>query len=726
MKFASRPCGKALLTAGLILAPCALQAQGTAFSYQGRLNSGGQPANGGFDMAFALYNAATNGTRIGAAVTNLATGVTNGLFTVTLDFSSAPLNGQPLWIQIAVSPAGANSFTTLSPLQPLTSIPYAVQSLNAGTAANVTGPIALWQLPGTVLTNGATNASITGTFTGNGAGLTNVSLQPLTIAGTTAQAAPNTSYVVTNDMLTTVGLPTNANVGDIIRITGTGAGGWLAIGDIDGTIYLPETGWTLTSAPAEIWQSVASSSDGTHLVAAVGFNEGGIYTSTNSGLTWAQTSAPAEEWKSVASSPDGNHLVAVNSSTSDGSIYTSVDGGATWALTSAPSNNWNSVASSSGGTYLVAVVNHGGIYISIDSGATWTQTSAPSNSWTSVASSSDGTHLVALAGSGGIYTSINRGATWSQSSVPTRDWFSVASSFNGTHLVAAAIGNGIYISTDSGATWARTSAPTLVWRSVASSSDGTRLAGVTFGGGVYTSIDGGTTWALTTAPFENWNSVASSSDGSQLVAVFQNGGIYVNGLQRLPQVAGASQEFQYAGNGEWKTVTMTFPANPTFSGTVAADSFSGDGSGLTNINIVAANLSGTILQTNLGATNSFIPTIGNGASNFITTTDVGYYAKTGNLVYFEIIVTWTSTSGVNSGTLKVSLPFTVQSERPAFNIGLASGISVPGQLTATASAGASALTFLSNPNNGSAPVNVTIANCSNSGQVQITGTYRWQ
>ena len=37
---------------------------------------------------------------------------------------------------------------------------------------------------------------------------------------------------------------------------------------------------------------------------------GGIYTSSNSGTTWTQTSAPSHDWVSVASSSDGSKLVA--------------------------------------------------------------------------------------------------------------------------------------------------------------------------------------------------------------------------------------------------------------------------------------------------------------------------------------------------------------------------------------------------------------------------------
>src|SRR5438445_7213916 len=52
--------------------------------------------------------------------------------------------------------------------------------------------------------------------------------------------------------------------------------------------------WTPTSAPSRNWTWVASSADGSKLVAVAYTN--GIYTSTDSGATWKETSAPAEPW----------------------------------------------------------------------------------------------------------------------------------------------------------------------------------------------------------------------------------------------------------------------------------------------------------------------------------------------------------------------------------------------------------------------------------------------
>jgi hypothetical protein len=52
-------------------------AQGTAFSYQGRLNESGAPANGNYDFA---YNDPQSGSQVGATETNSAVTVTNGFF----------------------------------------------------------------------------------------------------------------------------------------------------------------------------------------------------------------------------------------------------------------------------------------------------------------------------------------------------------------------------------------------------------------------------------------------------------------------------------------------------------------------------------------------------------------------------------------------------------------------------------------------------------------------
>lgn len=162
-------------------------AQGTAFTYQGRLNSNGAPANGSYDVAFTLFATNTTGSAIAGPVTNPAVAVSNGLFTTIVDFGNA-YTGESNWLEIAVSTNGANAFNTLTPRQQLTPVPYAIFAATAsnldGTlpATQISGPIGSANLSGTygnalTLSNAANN--FTGSFSGNGAGVSNVNATAL-------------------------------------------------------------------------------------------------------------------------------------------------------------------------------------------------------------------------------------------------------------------------------------------------------------------------------------------------------------------------------------------------------------------------------------------------------------------------------------------------------------------------------------------------------------------
>lgn len=103
------------------------QAVGTALTYQGRLTDDGSPANGEYDFRFTLYDAATAGTQVGSMVSKENTTVTDGLFTVELDFGSDVFTGEARYLEIGVRPGDSGGiFTTLSPRQALTPAPYAL------------------------------------------------------------------------------------------------------------------------------------------------------------------------------------------------------------------------------------------------------------------------------------------------------------------------------------------------------------------------------------------------------------------------------------------------------------------------------------------------------------------------------------------------------------------------------------------------------------------------
>ena len=259
-----------------------------------------------------------------------------------------------------------------------------------------------------------------------------------------------------------------------------------------------------------------------------------------SAQTWTQTSAPSNYWNSIASSADGSKLVAAAGPPNggDGLIYISTNSGVDWMQTSAPTDSWSSVASSADGTKLVAAASGDLIYISTNSGFAWTATSAPSNSWATVASSADGSKLVAAANGDLIYFSTNSGADWMPANTAVASWEAVACSADGTKAIAAN-GNQVWISKDSGATWTQTDLPSQNWSSVCSSADGNKFAGVgisttiTFPsggtistyGGFGVSTNSGVNWIINTN--FNANLITSSADGNKLIAG-NGGGIYTS------------------------------------------------------------------------------------------------------------------------------------------------------------------------------------------------------
>jgi len=208
MVVASR-CGLAILAtlaAGLAVAPRAA-AQGTAFTYQGRLDDGGAPANGSYDLQFILYNASAGGSQAGPILTNSATEVSNGLFTVALDFGAGLFTGSKYWLDISVRTNGGGSFTELSPRQELTPAPYAIFA--EGTS-NVLGVVPSGGLSGVysgAVTFNNGSDSFSGSFTGNGGGVSNVNALTLNGLGagnfwqTTGNAGttPGVNFVGTTD-----------------------------------------------------------------------------------------------------------------------------------------------------------------------------------------------------------------------------------------------------------------------------------------------------------------------------------------------------------------------------------------------------------------------------------------------------------------------------------------------------------------------------------------------
>jgi len=112
---------------------------GTEFTYQGRLEFEGELADGVFDLRFVLYDATSDGTQVGPTVEVDDATVSEGLFTVELDFG-AVFGGSERWLEVAVREgASTGAWGVLEPRQLLMAAPsslYSAQAASAATAAS--------------------------------------------------------------------------------------------------------------------------------------------------------------------------------------------------------------------------------------------------------------------------------------------------------------------------------------------------------------------------------------------------------------------------------------------------------------------------------------------------------------------------------------------------------------------------------------------------------------
>src|SRR6185436_14346069 len=99
----------------------------TAFTYQGQLKTAGLPAGGQVDMMFRIYDAATGGSQVGPTMTASDVGITQGQFTIDLDFGPGVFAGDQRWLQISVRRCNVGqNYSVLNPRQPVLVAPYAL------------------------------------------------------------------------------------------------------------------------------------------------------------------------------------------------------------------------------------------------------------------------------------------------------------------------------------------------------------------------------------------------------------------------------------------------------------------------------------------------------------------------------------------------------------------------------------------------------------------------
>ena len=120
-----------------LLATFSVTAQTAEFTFQGKLTDQTLSANGLYDLSFKLYD--LSNVQVGSAVVRDDVQVTDGVFTVALDFGAAAFDGTTRTVEVSVrSGSSTGAYTTLSPKQTIASVPYAVLSKKATTADTAT------------------------------------------------------------------------------------------------------------------------------------------------------------------------------------------------------------------------------------------------------------------------------------------------------------------------------------------------------------------------------------------------------------------------------------------------------------------------------------------------------------------------------------------------------------------------------------------------------------
>jgi len=114
------------------------------FTYQGQLTQAGTPVNGTADLVFKLFDASTGGNQAGQTITANGVTLTDGRFTIELDFTNGGVipgvfDGSDRWLDITVNG------TPLTPREKLTPSPHAIfaRELALPCQQRTTAPTAL-------------------------------------------------------------------------------------------------------------------------------------------------------------------------------------------------------------------------------------------------------------------------------------------------------------------------------------------------------------------------------------------------------------------------------------------------------------------------------------------------------------------------------------------------------------------------------------------------------
>jgi hypothetical protein len=252
--------------------------------------------------------------------------------------------------------------------------------------------------------------------------------------------------------------PTRANwryvstSGDGVTVAGVG---YLTDSSSFGDILVSRNSgadWTVVNSETDRqWTGLAMSRNGETMVAVARSTNGtnGVIKKTiNAGTSWADITPAVPEpgsgpnhggaWSQVAVSSDGTRVFAGFDNTG---LYSSSNGGTTWTKTlGITAGLWSSIQASGDGRYVIALNNayssaSNGAWVSSDHGLTWTQTYSGDGA-TAAAVSRDGSTMVFGRYGGRLFVSRDRGATWEAEDPANSTWVGIGLSESGERMIA--------------------------------------------------------------------------------------------------------------------------------------------------------------------------------------------------------------------------------------------------------------------------------------------------
>jgi hypothetical protein len=362
----------------------------------------------------------------------------------------------------------------------------------------------------------------------------------------------------------------------------------------------PGERWTPRMTPMQ-WQTVASSESGQVLVAAD--NPGSLHVSTDAGVSWTVGNSPTgQAWVSVVVKttpyPPGGpvRMVAV---ALGGGMYRSTDSGVTWSQLASTDagvdlngRQWQSVISDQRGSIVAAAILNGPIYRIDNQGFTTSLTTgwqagtlegsstALVRPWRALASSADAGIMVAASDNGEVYVSTTAGRTWGLRNViiggvgVASAWHRVAMSNDGNIIaIAGQTNSALYVSRDRGLSWVQTAAPAGDYTALAMSADGqvigatlTNGTGNPTPGSVQVSRDGGSSFTALSLPGQdrNWGAFAMSDDGHQFAVAAGTAGSAAGQLYTLLGNRTSIGAAGAIGGGPHDFVELEFLGNARF------------------------------------------------------------------------------------------------------------------------------------------------------------------